>query len=60
MAKILEKKQFFQLYALKFLLLCREDYCLNNGLSLVKSRDADRLGFLFLFFFFCFGGGGRG
>ena len=43
MAEILEKKQFFQLHVLKFLFLCHEDYCLNNGLLLVKSRDAHRL-----------------
>ena len=44
MAEILEKKQFFLLHALKFLLVCREDYCLKNGLVLVKSLDAHRLG----------------
>ena len=39
-AEILEKEQFFQLCVLKYVLVCREDYCLNNGLLLVKSLDA--------------------
>ena len=43
MAENLEKEQFFQLHALKFLLVCRKDYCLNNSLLLVRSRDAHHL-----------------
>lgn len=52
MAEILEKEQCFQLHALKFFLICREDcltdglfndYCLTDGLLLVKSRDAHHL-----------------
>ena len=43
MAENLEKKQVFQPHALKFLFVCRQDYCLNNGFLLVKSRDAHRL-----------------
>ena len=31
MAENLEKEQFFQLYKQKFLLVCREDYCLKDG-----------------------------
>ena len=43
MAEILEKGQCFQLHALKFLLVCRVDYCLKDGSLLVKSRDPHRL-----------------
>ena len=35
--EILEKKHFFfQLHALKFFLISREDYCLKNGLPMIK------------------------
>ena len=44
MAEILEKEQFFQLHALKSFLFAERDYCLNDGLLLIKSPEAHRLG----------------
>ena len=34
MAEILEKEQFFELHVLKFLLVCREDYCFEGRLAI--------------------------